>query len=112
MNEQELIDAGLKEGKISFELLAKEIHDSFNWENVHKAMMALNWCWSLGKDEDGTRFMGVPDIDTIKRKAYQKLKEVYETGNQISSGGFSAGWDGEELFLVFTLEETAITGYS
>lgn len=112
MSEQELIDAGLKEGKKSFKLLAQEIHDSFNWENVHKAMMATNWCWSLGKDEDGAHLMGVPDIDTIKRKAYQKLKEAYETGNQISSGGLSAGWDGEELFLVFTFEETSTNGYS
>lgn len=62
MNKQELIDAGLQEGKKSFNLLVQEIYESFNWQNVHKAMMATNWCWSLGKAEDGTHLMGVPKL--------------------------------------------------
>jgi len=111
MNKQELIDAGLQEGKKSFNLLVQEIYESFNWQNVHKAMMATNWCWSLGKAEDGTHLMGVPNIETIKTTAYKRLKHAYETGEQVSSGGLSAGWDGEDLFLVFTFEETSVSGY-
>jgi len=103
--EQQLIDEGYVEGKKSFEYLSKEIHDNFKWENVHKAMVAINWCWLLGKDKFGKGNYGVPSIETIKNHAYSLLKEAYESGNQISTGGFSAGWDGGELFLSFTLEE-------
>jgi hypothetical protein len=113
MSEQELIDAGLQEGKKSFKLLAQEINESFNWENVHKAMMAVGWCWSLGTDKFGKDNMGVPSLETIKNHAYAMLKEAYDLGKgQISTGGFTAGWDSEELFLVFTLEETSTNGYS
>lgn len=105
MTEQQLIDDGYKEGKKSFEHLTKEINEYFNWANVHKAMVATEWCWSLGKDEFGNDNKGVPDITTIKNHAYRLLKIAYEEEKQISTGGFSAGWDGGELYLVFTLEE-------
>jgi hypothetical protein len=102
---QQLIDEGYADGKKSFEYLSKEIHDNFNWENVHKAMTAVNWVWSFGKDKLGQEQKGVPSLETIKNFAFCLLKEVYENGSQVSTGGFSAGWDNEELFLVFTLEE-------
>ena len=105
---QQMIDEGYAEGKKSFEYLSKEIHEQFNWERLHKAMMAVNWCWSLGTDKFGKDNMGVPSIETIKNHAYALLKEAYdlEKGG-ISTGGFSAGWDSGELYLVFTFEEAS-----
>lgn len=105
---QQMIDEGYAEGKKSFEYLSKEIHEQFNWERLHKAMTAVNWCWSLGTDSFGKDNMGVPSIETIKNHAYALLKEAYglEKG-QISTGGFTAGWDSGELYLVFTFEEAS-----
>jgi hypothetical protein len=48
--------------------------------------------------------MGVPSIDTLKNHAYKFLKDAYDNSNQTGSGGFMAGWDAEQLFLVFSLE--------
>jgi len=110
--EQELINEGYKTGKRSFESVAGEILKSFDFKSVHKAMVALNWCWSFGEDEEGFSRMGIPDLDYIKRSAYKKLKHAYETKHSISSGGFTAGWDGDVLYLVFTLEEYSTNGYS
>lgn len=105
MTEQQLIDEGYKDGKKSFEFLTKQIHENFRWDNVHKAMMAVNWCWSLGRDSFGKDNYGVPNIETIKNHAFALLKTAYDDEKQISSGGFSAGWDSGELYLTFTLEE-------
>ena len=105
---QQMIDEGYAEGKKSFEYLSKEIHEQFNWERLHKAMTAVNWCWSLGTDKLGKDNIGVPSIETIKNHAYALLKEVYDLGKgSISTGGFSAGWDSSELYLVFTFEEAS-----
>jgi hypothetical protein len=104
-DEQKMIDEGYIDGKKSFDYLSKEINKSFNWEKVHKAMIAVNWNWCLGKDSFGQDNMGVPSLVTIKNHAYALLKDAYEKGNTISTGGFSAGWDCGELYLVFTLEE-------
>jgi hypothetical protein len=71
-------------------------------------MMAVGWCWSLGTDKFGKDNMGMPSLETIKNHAYAMLKEAYDLGKgQISTGGFTAGWDSGELFLVFTLEEAS-----
>jgi hypothetical protein len=107
-NEQQLIDEGYTPGKKSFESIAKEINETFDWETVHKTMMALNWCWSMGMDESGKDRMGIPDVTTIKNSAWHLLKKVYDAGKgSTSTCGFSAGWDGDYLYLVFTIEETA-----
>jgi hypothetical protein len=108
--EQQWIDEGYIDGKKSFKFLANQIHENFNWAKVHTAMAAVGWCWSLGTDSYGKSNMGVPSIDTIKNHTYAILEQVYEQGKgSISTGGFTAGWDGEDLYLVFTLEE-ATTG--
>lgn len=105
MTQQQLINEGLQDGKKSFEFLAKEIGKNFGWDRVHKAMIALNWCWSLGRDSFGNDNMGIPNIETIKNHAYRLLKQAYEEDKTISTGGFTAGWDSGELYLTFTLEE-------
>jgi hypothetical protein len=105
--DQQMINEGYAEGKKSFEYLSKEIHEQFNWERLHKAMTSVNWCWALGTDSFGKCNMGVPSIETIKNQAYALLKQAYDEEKQISTGGFSAGWDSGELFLVFTLGEAS-----
>ncbi|WP_114752304.1 hypothetical protein [Pleomorphovibrio marinus] len=107
-SDQKLIDEGYKEGKKSFDFLIKEIHDNFNWENVHTAMHATNWVWVIGYDEFGKENKGIPDIPTIKNNAYALLKRAYDRETQVSTGGFSAGWDNGELYLTFTLEQFSV----
>lgn len=102
--QQQLIDKGYIEGKKSFEYLCKEIHDNFNWNKVHRAMVATRWEWYLGKCEMGNNY-GIPNIATIKNTAYRLLKMAYEEEKTISGGGFCAGWENGELYLAFTLEE-------
>ena len=108
MTEQELIDKGINEGKKSFDFLANQINKHFDWGKVHKAMIATDWHWVLGQDEFGNDNRGIPDIKTIKNTAYALLKSAYEAEKgSIGTGGFTAGWDNGELYLVFTLEEWA-----
>ncbi len=113
MTDQQLIDEGYKVGKKSFEYLTEQIYGSFDFKNVHKAMKATNWNWSLGVDEYGNPQMGIPSLDNIRNLAHSLLKEVYEAGKgQISTGGFRAGWDDGELYLQFTFEEASTPGHT
>ena len=102
---QEMIDEGYFDGKKSFTHLAKEIHDSFNWNNVYVAMRALDWQWSLGIDASDKKTMGIPSIDTLKNEAFRLLKQAYDDGHQHSAGGLTAGWENNELYLSFILED-------
>jgi hypothetical protein len=84
----------------TFEAHSKEIFENFDWERVHKAMIATNWVWSFGKDN-----YGIPDVNTIKKHAYTYLKEAFEKQSQVSTGGFTAKYEDGNLSLAFTLEE-------
>lgn len=100
-----MIDEDYTEDKKHFEYLSKEIYENFNWINVHKAMIALGWFWSFGRDSFGEEIMSVPSLETIKRTAYLLLKQAYEEKKEkISTGGFSAGWVKGKLYLEFILE--------
>lgn len=105
MEEQELIDQGYIDGKKSFEYLTKDINENFNWQNVHKAMIATDWNWALGTDEFGKYNMGIPNVSTIKNHAYILLKKAYDEENNRASGGFTAGYEDGNLYLEFTIEE-------
>jgi hypothetical protein len=61
-----------------------EILDEFNFERVHKVMVALDWTWS-GTD-------GVPTIADLRRMARSLLKQVVESKgiHSVGSGGFTA----------------------
>jgi len=104
MTEQQLIDEGYVEGKKSFEYISKVIHEEFNWENVHKAMKALDWTWYFGEDEFKKARFGIPDIPTIKNSAFAMLKKAYDENTSLASGGFSAGWDEDMMYLQFSIE--------
>lgn len=104
ITEQDLIDAGYIEGKISFEQAKNNIHDFFDFEKVHKAMIATEWNWHLGIDSMGQENLGIPNLNTIKNHAYALLKNAYDKGGIHSTGGFTAGWDDGSMYLEFTLE--------
>ena len=83
-----------------------EIMDFFEFDKVHKAMVALNLEW---------RNNGVPDIYEIKKTARQMMYECYEyavkdkSNRRLSSGGFSIFCDFEDgvfngIELSFILE--------
>ena len=107
MTDRQLIDEGYIDGKKSFEWHLERIIEGFNFENVHKAMIATEWYWKLGEDKRGNERMGIPSLYTIQNKAYDLLEQAYESGNSIPYGGFMAGWDSGEMFLIFTIEETS-----
>lgn len=101
---QQYIDEGFLEGKKSFKYLSKQVYENFDWNKVHKAMIAVEWYWDLGKDKYGKPKKGIPSIETIQNAAYDLLKRAYEGECQVSSGGFTAVWENGELYLSFTLE--------
>lgn len=81
------------------------VMDRFDFDQVHRAMVALDWKWGIPR-EDGTRIMEVPDKARLRQCARQFLREAATMGTDyISSGGFVArlhsdGW----LTLAFELE--------
>lgn len=61
--------------------LIDNILDEFDFESVHKAMVALNWTWSSTD--------GVPTIGELRRQARELLKELIKSNNEIiGTGGF------------------------
>ncbi len=109
MIDQQMIDEGYAEGKKSFKYYSDELNENFNWNKVHKAMIAVEWHWYFGKDKFNADNMGIPSLETIKNHAYALLKEAYDDMLTHSTGGFTAGWERGELFLSFTLEDFSIS---
>ena len=63
--------------------LIDNILDEFDFERVHKAMVALNWQWH---NTDG-----VPTIGDLRRNARNLLIEVtHDNHVMVGSGGFYA----------------------
>lgn len=107
MKEQQLIDEGYTEGKKSFEYQFDKILEQFDFYQVHKTMIALGWNWSFGNNK-----RGIPDINTLRNEAKSMLLRVYEEEtSQLSSGGFSCGYEEGELWLTFNVEEAHTGSY-
>lgn len=73
------------------------VMESFDFENVHRAMKAVGWTWYL-KD--------VPSLYQIITSAKDKLERVSKEDGErhIESGGFRAGKDEDgELYLEFIM---------
>ena len=74
-----------------------EIMDFFEFDKVHKAMVALNWEW---------RDNGVPDIYEIRKKARQIMYECCEyavkekSSRCLSTGGFRAFCEFEDGIFI------------
>ena len=77
-----------------------DILNNFDFEMVHKAMIALEWNWYLGVWGEG-----IPSVGTLKEEARRLLSDAWTKKNIISSGGFSAEYDDGDLVLRFILEE-------
>ena len=70
------------------------ILDEFDFERVHKVMVALNWQWH---NTDG-----VPTIGDLRRTARDLLRSVVQDNHvMVGSGGFFAYKDAEVLGLRF-----------
>lgn len=55
----------------------------FDFDQVHKTMVALNWRWATVAGPDG-----VPDLGEIKRTAVQLLYRLDPDCDHVSTGGF------------------------
>lgn len=64
------------------DVIIPEILEYFRFDNVEKTMKALNWCWA------GCN--GVPDLEVIKERAIQLVREAYNRQTCVSTGGFTA----------------------
>lgn len=81
----------------------------FNFERVHKAMLALDWGWASGPPYDITH---IPDLVEIKESALSQLnytaRKCEENGREFhcGTGGFevSAYPDGS-MSLKFVVED-------
>ena len=83
----------------------EQIMDNFDFEKVHKAMVALEWEWYFGLD--GSR---IPSVGALKKRAGELLSNVDDLiceGDTItsSSGGFEAKYVDGCLSLSFIVEE-------
>lgn len=74
------------EGKIQMLKIVHDIVESFDYEQVHKAMTALNWTWV-------TTDTKTPTVKELKDDLLHKFIELFEEKcDTISSGGFTVGY--------------------
>ena len=62
------------------------ILDTFNFDRVHVAMLALDWKWS----KQNIQPSAVPTIERLKLTARHLLSVAYKEEISIASGGFLA----------------------
>jgi hypothetical protein len=82
------------------------IMTNFDFQKVHRAMVALNWTWYHPGG------FAIPDIDTLRKSARELLEGVekhsqkWKAGSE-SIGGFTSEWNvsGGELNLLFAIDE-------
>lgn len=86
--------------KKRFEEHWKEILEWFDFEKVHRTMVALNWTWSTMSGSE------IPSIEEIKRTARSLCSDSYENKTNIASGGLWAKYNEkrDELTLEFKVE--------
>lgn len=78
----------------------KEIIDTFDFENVHKAMTLLNWKWWFSGEEDR-----VPTLEELKEQADKMLNDA-RNGCPYSTGGFSVTEHNGNFTLSFEIESS------
>jgi len=73
----------------------------FDFEKVHKAMLAVNWQWKINGDENR-----VPTVTELQNEAVRLMMDSQKSGVAHRTGGFRAFWDREdnELYLEFCFE--------
>ena len=83
----------------------EDFSKNFDFDKVQKAMVSLNWCWSLGTDSRGSSIFGIPNIDTLRLFAFEYVEDAYNKECRVGSGGFMAEYLDGEMYLEFTLTE-------
>ena len=83
----------------------EQLMENFDFENVHKVMVALEWEWCFGHGGSG-----IPSVESLKEKAMELLSNVddlmYEDNEIVcSTGGFEAKYHNGCLSLSFIVEE-------
>ena len=78
----------------------EQIMENFDFEKVHRVMVALEWEWCFGLD--GRR---IPSVCTLKKEASRLLSGAWMTKTTVSTGGFSAEYNDGYLSLSFIVEE-------
>ena len=83
----------------------EQIMENFDFEKVHKVMVALEWEWHFGQGGSG-----IPSVWALKKKAMELLSDVDDLmweGDEIvrSTGGFEAKHHDGCLSLSFIVEE-------
>lgn len=73
-----------------------EIMDNFDFERVHKTMVALKWGWWN---------IGVPELSDIKKSARRLLKTSIEENTCVGTGGFLVEKEGDYISLKFVVAE-------
>lgn len=84
-----------------------EVMDGFDFRKIHESMTKLNWTWACS---DGGR---IPTIEELKFTAYSLMFKVMTTSGmtRISTGGFVARKDGDDLTLYFRIDEATNKTY-
>lgn len=76
------------EGKKQMLEIVHDIVESFDYEKVHKAMVALDWRWATLDDNR------IPTEEDLKADLLDKFIRLFEDRcDRISSGGFTVGYD-------------------
>lgn len=78
----------------------EQIMENFDFEKVHKVMVALEWEWHFGRGASG-----IPSVYTLKEEASRLLSDAWMTKTTVSTGGFSAVYDDCYITLSFIVEE-------
>ena len=79
------------------------IMDNFDFDQVHKVMVFLNWKWA---NSNGS--LGVPEKYELRGEARRLLKMAIEEKTTVSTGGFLAEYieeDGGWMDLKFVVSE-------
>lgn len=77
----------------------QEIENNFNFYKVYDVMKLLNWTWGQGDDAS------IPSVRRIKARAKSLCHNAYKNEHTIGSGGFCATFEGDIMWLEFTIEE-------
>jgi len=96
----------MKTKEESFETLWGEIEEMFEWELVHKAMVAVGWVWHFGGNNYGT-----PNVSTIKHFAYELLSSAYDKKATLQTGGFIASYEDGDMSLAFIITEWEVLNF-
>ena len=81
-----------RESRLSSSQVAK-IHNilkNFDFEKVHAIMKGLDWKWAFAKD-------GIPSVEELKDEAYRILIMACEEETHISTGGFKAVYETDNI---------------